>query len=171
MPLRAIIAPWKLALHPASYKEVGFYVEVDTKASGRRIHVHEYPKRDVPYAEDMGRHAKKFSITCYVIGRQRDHVWTDYQEQRDKLIKALETEGSGKLVRPTTNQDDDVLVESYSVSERREKGGFAQFEITFVEAGVNIANTPQADTPAVVNNAATAVVDAAKASAEAGLNV
>lgn len=171
MPLRAIIAPWKLALHPASYKEVGFYVEVDTKASGRRIHVHEYPKRDVPYAEDMGRHAKKFSITAYVIGVQRDHVWKDYQEQRDKLIAVLETEGSGKLVRPTTNQDDDVVVESYSVSERRDKGGFAQFEISFVEAGVNIADTAAADTQAVANAAATAVVNAAKASAEVKLQV
>jgi prophage DNA circulation protein len=149
----ATIAPWRLKLRPASFKGVVFFVEVDAKAGGRRIALHEYPKRDIPYAEDMGRRAKRFAITAYVIGVQTRNVWTNYQDQRDLLINAIEAEGAGTLIRPTTAYDIEVVAEGYSVTERREKGGYAQFDITFIESGINIANLPQADTQAAVTTA------------------
>ena len=32
-----------------------FYVEIASKSGGRRTAFHQFPKRDTPYAEDMGR--------------------------------------------------------------------------------------------------------------------
>lgn len=131
------IAPWRLTLQPASYNGAGFFMDVDAKNSGRRIALHEYPKRDIPYAEDMGRKAKRFTISGYCIG-------PDYEAARDALIQQLEALGNGNLVRPTTSMAEVVTVDGYSVTERRERGGYALFEMTFVEAGQNL--TPLADT-------------------------
>jgi prophage DNA circulation protein len=54
--------PWRdvLLSQPASFRGVIFHVETGGKSSGRRTVTHEYPKRDDPYAEDMGRVARHF---------------------------------------------------------------------------------------------------------------
>ena len=143
--MRRFNSPWRMRLQPASYNGVRFFVEADVKAGGRRIAVHEYPKRDVPYAEDMGRRAKRFSVTAYVIG-------PDFEDQRDALIDQFEALGNGELVRPTTIAPITVVVDTYSVTERREKGGYAFFEINFIEAGQNLSD-PAPDTQSQINGA------------------
>jgi prophage DNA circulation protein len=92
--------------------------------------LHEFPKRDTPYAEDMGRSARRFPVTGYVIG-------PDYQIWRELLVLALEAEGPGLLVLPTLLQRDTILVQAreYTVRETRQAGGMAEFEMQFVEAG------------------------------------
>jgi len=72
--------------------------------------------------------AKRFSITAYVIGPY-------YEQDRDALIAQLDALGNGVLVRPTTVGDETVVVDTYSVTERRAQGGYATFEIAFIEAG------------------------------------
>jgi len=120
--------PWRAVWRPASYKGAGFYIEVGGKAGGRRNVHHEYPKRDDPYAEDMGRKQRKFHIQAYLIG-------PNYLGPRDRLIVVCEQEGAGLLVHPTLGQLM-VVCDTYSVSETREKGGYCTFEMTFSEAGV-----------------------------------
>lgn len=124
--------PW--AIRQASFRGALFYVEVGGKASGRRIVEHEYPKRDDPYAEDMGRRAKRFAITAYII---QSPFLPNYTLYRDRLIRELETEGSGTLVLPTLPPET-VVVDTYSVTERRERGGMCEFEIIFFEAGTPV---------------------------------
>src|SRR5262245_37060365 len=58
---------WRKRLQMASFKGAPFYVEQQGRSSGRRTVVHEYPKRDMPYAEDMGRHALRYQMTGYLI--------------------------------------------------------------------------------------------------------
>ena len=140
---------WKLQLVPAGFRGVPFKVDVSTRSSGRRIVLHEFPKRDIPLAEDMGRAAHRFSVTGYVIG-------PDYKVQRDLLIMALEFEGPGPLLLPTSAEllmQMLVVPNNYSVRERREAGGIAEFEMTFVEAGnAMLALNPSSQTG--VSNAA-----------------
>src|ERR1035437_3363281 len=110
------VPQWKLNLQPASYNGVEFKVDVNTRASGRRIANHEYPKRDIPYAEDMGRKSRRFTVTGYVIG-------PTYTDQRDALIDQLDLDGNGQLILPTglaRSGENAVTVDQYSVSERRE---------------------------------------------------
>src|SRR4051794_33120998 len=114
------ISPWRVNLQPASYNGAEFKVDVDAKASGRRDVTHEFPKKDTPYTEDMGRRAKRFTITAYVIG-------PNYTFLRDALEAELESEGPGLLVHPTRGEEI-VNPGPYSVRESREKGGFAEFE-------------------------------------------
>jgi prophage DNA circulation protein len=121
---------WRMMLVPASFRMAPFHVDANSRTSGRRIVLHEFPKRDTPYAEDMGRSARRFPVTGYVIG-------PDYQIWRELLVLALEAEGPGLLTLPTWLQRDTILVQAreYTVRETRQAGGMAEFEMQFVEAG------------------------------------
>jgi prophage DNA circulation protein len=150
------IAPWRAALQPASFNGVQFHVPVDMKAGGRRLVVHEFPKSDTPYTEDMGRRARHFTVHAYVI--QCAFNGFDYEPNRDALIAQLEAEGPGILVHPTMGVDT-VDVGPYSVTERlAEAGGMAEFEIEFTEAGSQIATTPTKDTAASAIGAAQSAI-------------
>ena len=41
---------------------------------GRRIVMHEFPKKDIGYPEDMGRRARRFSVRGYIINLPRRDV-------------------------------------------------------------------------------------------------
>lgn len=141
---------WKLDLQPASYNGAEFHVEVQTRNGGRRIAMHQFPKRDIPYAEDMGRSARGFILVGYVIG-------DDYEIQRDLLIEQLELEGNGQLILPTSFDQKIVVCDRYSVTERREQGGYAEISMGFSEAGIDPSTITSEDTQATVNSTANSV--------------
>jgi prophage DNA circulation protein len=118
---------WRARLVPATFRSVEFKVEVRGRASGRRSITNEYPKRDTPSSEDMGRRARRYQITGYVVG-------PDYVFQRDDLIAAMEAEGSGLLILPT-GEEAMVTPGEYTVRESRRTGGMAEFDLNFNEAG------------------------------------
>ncbi len=153
---------WKARLVPASFRGVEFKIDVGSRSGGRRTVLHEFPKRDDPYAEDMGRSAQRFTIAGYVIGG-------DYFDQRDALIEALETEGAGTLVHPTMGEFQ-VNSGPFAVTEHRERGRIAEFEMSFVEAGANGDASPADDTQSSVDNAANKSDAATGATANAALN-
>lgn len=144
-------------LAPASYNGVTFHVEVDSRASGRRVVPHEYPKKNIPLAEDMGRRIRKWAVTGYII--YSPVICPNWQQIRDDLIAELEADGDGVLVLPTglQNMSDEppgaVIVENYIVTEHREKGGYCEIEMTFLEAGQS-SQAGTANTQAAVNTAA-----------------
>ena len=182
---------WRDRLTIASYRGVFFHVEVGGRMSGRRVVVHEYPKRNTPYSEDMGRHAVRWQFTAYIILNDKrlqaiarrgataaiPYVtpFVDLIDQRNALINALEEDGPGLLIHPSLTDGSRgaaegassgspmmCMCERYSVSETRERGGYYEFELQFVEAGV--APKPiTVDTAGNVTSAAGALEDAATA--------
>jgi prophage DNA circulation protein len=79
---------------------------------------------------------------------------TDYQSARDTLIAALESDdGPGQLIHPLLGVDL-VQVENYTVIERKEAGGYCEFDIEFVEAGQQTYSQPTTDTKSQSNAAA-----------------
>lgn len=128
---------WRQYLLPASFRGVEFHVEQGGVGGGRRTAVHEYPKRNTPYSEDMGRRAQRWSIQAYLIVSPDN---PDYVPARDDLMNALDADGPGILVHPTIRQGAAVVVmcEHWSITETREKGGFVLFEMDFVERGAPI---------------------------------
>lgn len=146
--------PWKLRLQPATFNGVEFHVEADTRSSGRRNAPHEFPKKDTPYTEDMGRRARTFVIAGYVVG-------PDFESQRDALITELERETNGTLVLPTSFDQKIVICDKYSIVERRERGGYAELEMLFIEAGQDPSTLVSVDTQANVNNVVGSVTGAA----------
>ncbi len=110
----------------ASFRGVAFFVDTAERGGGRRTVVHEFPLRDDPFVEDLGRRARTFRVDGYVLG-------DDYLSQRDALLAALEdTAGPGELVHPYHGVRRAICV-NMSVRESRGDGGIATFAIEFAE--------------------------------------
>lgn len=152
--------PWRDILlgEPASFRRVIFHVEGGGRASGRRVVPHEYPKRNDPYTEDMGRHARRFQISGYLVYRPSNPLY-EYTSQRQLLYEALEEDDAGTLVHPVLAPGGMlVMCERYNMIESRERGGFTQFEMQFVEAGKAVnALGISINTKSAVDTKATAV--------------
>jgi prophage DNA circulation protein len=168
-----IQTPWRdLLLTPASFRRVMFHVETGARLSGRRTVVHEYPKRDDPYAEDMGRQAKRFHFSAYLIYRPLSLDF-DYVTQRDALVEALEQDGPGPLVHPVFARPEQgtvmVMVERYTMVENRQRGGFTEFELQMVELGKPGNSLLGVNTLSVLgNNSTTSETSAANISFPSG---
>ncbi|ABP60333.1 DNA circulation family protein [Enterobacter sp. 638] len=59
---------WKERLQDASFRGVPFKVKSEGASIGRRVETHEYPNRDKPYTEDLGKVTFRPDITAYIIG-------------------------------------------------------------------------------------------------------
>ena len=97
-------------------------------AAARRVVLHEYPKRDTPYAEDMGRAATRYQVTGYLIG-------PNYHLAKRALMAALDNASGGTLVDPYLAEPKQCICERYSVAEQRERGGYCTFDMAFTEVG------------------------------------
>lgn len=119
---------WKDKLQPATFRGVAFGVDGHELTAGRRVQTHEYPQRDKPYAEDLGRATRKISVEAFLVG-------PDYMDARDRLLEAIEKAGPGELVHPwhgrmTVNIDGECRVR-----EHRAEGGYCTATLAFVESG------------------------------------
>jgi len=120
---------YKENFRTGSFRGVEFKIDSSTKGLGRRSVLHEYPNREKPSTEDMGRAAKTYEVEGYIIG-------DDYQEQRDLLEAALDTPGPGELIHPFYGSLI-VQVGPVSFSESNKEGGILYFTAKFTEAGDN----------------------------------
>lgn len=153
--------PWRLNLQPASFKGVGFKVDVGAKLIGRRLVGHEFPKKNIPFGEDMGRKQRHITVTAYIISGP---TVPDYRIDRDALVEAIETEGEGILVLPTMGDQGLFLAGIGSVTESRERGGYAAFEIDFMEFGQAIFTSPAIATQQAVTTEAQSATQSVLAS-------
>lgn len=155
---------WRDKLQQASFRTAPFEVERAGLSSGRRLALHEYPYRDLPFAEDLGRKARGYEVEAYVLASTIDASGarsSDYMEARDALIAALESgAGPGTLVHPYLGRMQ-VAVRSYRLSETTREGGIARFTISFVEAGLPLEPGVAADTANLVDERSDALVEAA----------
>jgi prophage DNA circulation protein len=149
---------WRDNLVPASYRGAVFHVETSSRSSGRRTVVHEYPKRNIPYAEDMGRSAVRWQFSGYLILRDKG-IRGNLLSQIADLINALEADDAGVLIHPTLGEML-VMCERYSYSDKRTAGGFVEFDMQFVEAGSGQL-TSTIDTGAALTNSASAAESSA----------
>jgi len=123
----------------------------------------------------MGRHAIRYQMTGYLIqapglgpnepaGSTYYGLDRDYGVARDRLEAALMSPGPGVLRDPYnpqffttlagyTGATPTFMCERYSIVEQREKGGFCQIEMAFVEAGLP-GNVGQPAPTTQVTNAA-----------------
>ena len=130
----------------ASFRGVPFCVEKIEMQTGRRVVTHEYPQRDKPYVEDLGRATRKFTITAFVIG-------DDYIEQIEKLLSAIEEPGSGTFVHPQLGEMRATLTAenkvTFSVTER-----MASVTLVAIESGELEFPSSTTDTVAATQEAA-----------------
>lgn len=133
---------WREQYQQGSFRGASFRTEYHERSGGRRVVSHEFPGRDEPVTEDLGRSQRTFSIDCWVAG-------ADYRADRDALIDALEAFGPGLLVHPFHGSMN-VNVLAYRQTEDTEEGGMCRFSIELVESGVAVAVAPELDGAAIV---------------------
>jgi prophage DNA circulation protein len=114
-------------LRPASFRGVPFQVESTELGAGRRTQLHEYPQRDKPYVEDLGRTARDLNFAGFVVG-------DDYIDQANALLGALEEPGPGTLIHPWFGTLTVSLKDTARVSFDAALGQ-ARFSMSFVESG------------------------------------
>ena len=145
-------------LRPASFRSVAFEVESHTESGGRRLVQHEYPLRDTPYAEDLGRKAGSWQVEAFLV-RSR---LTDYAASRDELRKALTAQGPGTLIHPYLGELT-VCVDGYTLKESTREGGYCTFSISFVEAGAVEEPHVTRDTATATRSSAASALDKVQA--------
>ena len=121
---------WKKELRPASFRGVPFFVSEAERSGGRRVVGYEYPERDNPSSEDLGRKQTEWTFEAYVIG-------SDYLSKKNDLIKALENESSpGELIHPFYGALQVRCTEIKVKESMTDDGGMATFSLSFKEAGL-----------------------------------
>lgn len=142
---------WKDQLRQASFRGVPFFIDTSQFTSGRRVTLHEFPDRDLPFAEDMGRVGRTFKVEGHILG-------DDYFEIKRQLIEAAEKFGPGELIHPYFGTLA-VQCSAFSVDEDTREGGIAKISFQFYEAGDNRF-------PVVIDDKGAAVVEKADATKE-----
>src|SRR4030042_2990464 len=144
---------WSDNYRQAKFRNASFVVPSHDLSGGSRGAVHEFPKKDIPYVENMGKRVKQFSIEAFIIG-------DDYMIDRDALITELD-KGSGKLVHPYYGTID-VFCQNYTVRETDAENGLVRFTIQFVQSGVLSFPNTVIDTVKDVSVKKTAAISASK---------
>lgn len=136
-------------LRPASFRGVAFRVVETDLAAGRRTQLHEYPQRDKPYAQDMGRASRMVRFQAFVVGK-------DYIAQAGKLLTALEAGGPGELIHPWFGTLRVSVLDPAS-AKFDQRLGRAEFFLSFVESGDLTYPSATADTAAASRSAASSL--------------
>ncbi len=148
----------------ASWRGVPFRTTEADLGVGRRNVLNEYPLRDTPYVDDLGRKARTYKVEGFVVGE-------DYLAQRDALVAAFEEPGPGELVHPRYGRVWVSLQGEVQIREGHREQGLARFTVTFVEDSDNRQPAAAADTAAAVDQAAADVDDAAADAYAEGMDV
>lgn len=151
-------------LRQGSFRGVPFNYQDAGGEHGRRGQLHEYPKRDVPEWEDLGRKGRQFALDVFVSG-------DDWSTQRNALIAACEKKSLGKLVHPLLG-DLTVACTDCRWQETVTALGRADFNLTFLEgAPHDFTSTDQTeDTGATVDDAANSTAAASQNSFQRAFN-
>ncbi|MBH2032387.1 MAG: DNA circularization N-terminal domain-containing protein [Pseudomonadales bacterium] len=155
---------WRDEYRPGAFRGVLFYLKNSTRTGGRRTVLDEYPLRDEPSTQDMGRKARQFNLSMTVIGK-------DYMPQRDRLIAALEAFGPGTLMHPFYGELQVAVLGDYSIEESTEQGGLARITQNFVESGEKPRPDNQPVAGSLVNQSADQVQADAAAEFSDAFNV
>jgi prophage DNA circulation protein len=119
---------WRERLLPASFRRVPFYVDRSRDSFGRKVITHEFPERDTPYSEDLGRATRRYNVSGYLLGN-------DYLEQRDELLAACENRNTpGELIHPYLGAISVVCI-SFGTSEDITENNMLRISLEFVESG------------------------------------
>ena len=118
-----------------SFRGFPFLYSRERKPGGQRGPLHEYPERDTPFFEGLGRKAKQFDLTIYFLGVAGDTTGATADIQADGFEALLWGGKPGPLILGLKREQ--VWARSWDRERTADKAGWVQFQVTFVEAGRN----------------------------------
>ena len=154
---------WEIRRRDARFRGIPLELFGATRAGGRRISVHEFARREEPFAEDLGRSARSFSIRGATIG-------ADHDLEADRLEAAFEKAGPGELVLPH-RAPIMVAVRSYSIEEPDRLTRIQRFSVEFVEAGTPTVPTARPNTAGIVQTKVEEAIAAIRESFSAAFTI
>ncbi len=134
--------PWGGQLQQASFRGIPFGVLNAEGEYGRKIALHEYPYRDMPWAEDLGRATRHKTITGFIVENDLVTGTTDVLVVVQAMIAAAEMPGPATLIHPTLGELSIALPPGgLKVRESFDAGRYFELTFTFVEAGETLFPT------------------------------
>lgn len=124
-------------LLPASFRGVPFGVERDDLSGGRRAAIHQYYGRDTPWAEDLGRDARRFHFRGFLVQDDTVYRGGPIQAQRAAMLVALEAKGAGILTHPSFGVLK-VQMLRFSIGQELTAARASQLDLEFVETGTQV---------------------------------
>ena len=109
-----------------SYNGFEFAVSTVSSTIGRKTTTHDFPARSFPAVEDLGRSARTFELSCYLVGH-------DYFVGREDLKSEFEKPGPGQLVHPTWGEFKVAIISPVKMTESFAEGGMVRFDLQLVE--------------------------------------
>lgn len=145
-------------LQQASFRGVPFAVRGGSSLFGRRTTVHQYPNREKPFPEDMGRSAGEYRIAGFLVEDSLVYGGGSVIAQRNAMKAAVEAPGPAILVHPTYGQlKVSVLDRSAEFVERMDRGRYFEFNLTVVEWADRIFPTSAQASTSLLSNLADAL--------------
>lgn len=136
----------------ASFRGIAFEIENERLQGGRRGPDHQYPGRDIPFAEDTGRKQRRLPLIGFLIG-------DDVGPQAAALVAACEKQGPGALVHPWLGTLQ-MVCRNFETEDVWDRQRVITFRFEFAEAGQVQYPSTAADTQAATNAAADAAAAA-----------
>lgn len=153
---------WWGSLRQASFGGVPFAVLDNTTKFGGRNVVHRYPYRDDVWVEPMGKLARSFAVTGFLIENSLVYgklkgVPSSVIAQRDNLVAICEQNGPQTLVHPTFGTIDNVSCLESEASESIDHGRVIMVRFSFIRGGARIYPNVKESTPNGVQQGAQGV--------------
>jgi len=142
---------WLKTWRRASFRGAHFWVDRDQVQTGRRLVVHEFPHRNTPYIEDLGRSANRISVTAYIAS-------DNLLREGDRLFKACSQGGAATLQLPEERLK--AHCESCERAWDKDKQGFLAFSLQFWREGSGSGPFPAPYLQRLTFSAAAAVTTA-----------
>ncbi|MCD5360712.1 DNA circularization protein [Chromobacterium aquaticum] len=115
------------ALVDASFRGVRFECLRSVDSAQRDHAMHEYPYLDGADVEDLGRKARKVSLSVFFWGR-------DYQQRLRDFVAALDQSGPGELIHPVFGSMPKAQLLDYQISHEADAPDSCTVEVSWVEA-------------------------------------
>lgn len=138
-------------LYPATFRGVPMFISTSSVAGGRKATVRPLVNSDEQNVSDVGLKQRTYTIEGYVSARYREGsrdndsgISSDYEEQRKRILAALESRDPGILVHPWEGEIRNLVAIDWTLNERMTEVGRGPFSITFVRH--TLAPKPAADT-------------------------
>lgn len=114
---------WREELLPASFRGISFLIPQASVPVGMKGQLHEFPQRDEPYFEQLGKQSQVHRLVIWIIG-------DDCFERRDKFLEAIQTPGAGELVHPWLGRMQAKAGEA-EMTHDYQQGGMVSLLVTF----------------------------------------
>lgn len=118
---------WKDLLYDASFRGVKFDCLRTRDSAPRGLAEHEYPHIDGADIEDLGRRARRISITAVFWG-------DDYESKLQAFLKAIDQPGSGELIHPVFGSIPQAQLKDSDVSHDAQNPDHCTVELLFLES-------------------------------------